>query len=397
MPIAAEDSNWPAPDAAQRAHSDRLLADFRTRLAAAGGWLPFDAWVQQALYAPGLGYYSAGTRKFGAGGDFITAPEISPLFAGCIARQYAASAPGDTILELGAGSGALACDLLQRLRQLAVLPRQYLILEISGDLRERQRRRVAELPAELAARVRWLDGPPGLPIDGLVLANEVADALPFRRVRWSAGGWHELGVTLDDDGAPQWSARLPAAPLQQELQRLIPATTLAVLPEGYTTEVCPAAGPWLQAIAAGLRQGALLLFDYGVGRDEFYHPARSAGTLRCHYRHRAHDDPFLHPGLCDITHWVDFTRLAEAASEVDMQVAGYCTQAAFLLAADIEHELAHAVAASATPQQAAQRRGEAQRLLLPGEMGESFKAMLLTRRTVSRWSGFALQDLRRLL
>jgi SAM-dependent MidA family methyltransferase len=397
MPIAAADSNWPAPDDAQRAHSARLLAAFRVRLAAAGGWLPFDAWVQHALYAPGLGYYSAGARKFGAGGDFITAPELSPLFAGCIARQFAAAQPGEVILELGAGSGALACDLLRRLQQLQALPRQYLILEVSADLRQRQRQRVAELPAALAARVSWLDGLPAQPLRGLLLANEVADALPFKRVRISGGRWQELGVALDAQGKLQWLERAPDALLQDELDGLFGGLEQPELPDGYTTEICLALAPWLSSLAAAVGQGALLLIDYGLGRNELYHPSRSAGTLRCHYRHRAHDDPFLHAGLTDITHWVDFTRVAEAASDAGLEVAGYCTQAAFLLAGGLEQELAQSIAAAATPQQAAQRRGEAQRLLLPGEMGETFKAMLLMRGETTDWSGFGLQDLRRLL
>ena len=397
MPITSADSMLPVPDAHQRAHSEAVLAGFRQRLAAAGGWLPFETWVQHALYAPGLGYYSAGARKFGAGGDFVTAPELSPLFAGCIAQQFAAVRPGETILELGAGSGALAADLLRRLHSLQALPQQYLILEVSADLRERQRQRIAQLPAELASRVHWLDGLPTEPLGGLIVANEVADALSFRRVRLSSAGWLELGVTVGDAGALLIEERTPDDALNSELQRLFGAEPHSALPEGYTTEVCLAAGAWLASVAAVLHQGAMLLFDYGLGRGELYHPSRSAGTLRCHYRHRAHDDPFLYPGLTDITHWVDFTRLAEAASDSGLEVSGYCTQAAFLLAAGLERELADAVAAAPTPQQAAQRRGEAQRLLLPGEMGETFKALLLTRGSTQHWSGFTLQDLRRLL
>lgn len=397
MPIASSDSNWPAPDEAQRAHSARLLAAFHAQLAAHDGWLPFDAWVQHALYAPGLGYYSAGARKFGAGGDFVTAPELSPLFAGCIARQFAAARPGDVILELGAGSGALASDLLARLQSLDALPQRYLILEVSADLRERQQQRIAQLPAALAERVVWLDRLPATPLRGLVLANEVPDALPFRRVRLAGGHWHELGVAIDAQGHLQWEARAADGPLQTEMRRLLGEDPSTLLPDGYTTEVCLALSPWLTAVAGTLQQGALLLFDYGLGRGELYHPSRSAGTLRCHYRHRAHDDPFLYPGLTDITHWVDFTRVAEAASDAGLEVAGYCTQAAFLLAAGLDQELSQALADAATPQQAARRQGEAQRLLLPGEMGETFKAMLLTRGETSGWNGFALQDLRRLL
>ena len=395
MPTGVTDSTLPAPDEAQRAHSDVLRARLRERIAAQGGWLRFDEYLQLVLYAPGLGYYAAGARKFGADGDFVTAPELSPLFGGVIARQLAAAQPRDTLLELGAGSGALAETLLLRLQALDALPREYLILEVSAELRERQQQRLAALPSPLAARVRWLERLPEEPWRGIVLANEVADALPFRRVRWQGGAWQELGVAVAVDDSLQWQGRMPAESLRAELERLFGATP--ALPDGYCTELCPAMGPWLAALAAPLQQGALLLFDYGLGRAELYHESRSDGTLRCHYRHRAHDDPFLHPGLQDITAWVDFTRLAESASDAGLEVAGYCTQSAFLLAGGLGAELDEAVAGARSPQEALQRRAEAQQLLLPGEMGETFKALLLTRGAAAPWSAFTLQDLRRLL
>jgi len=393
MPTGVTDSTLPAPDEAQRAHSDALRARLCERIAAQGGWLRFDEYLQLVLYAPGLGYYAAGARKFGADGDFVTAPELSPLFGGVIARQLAAQ-PIDTLLELGAGSGALAETLLLRLQALDALPREYLILEVSAELRERQRQRLAALPAPLAARVRWLERLPAEPWSGIVLANEVADALPFRRVRWQGGAWQELGVGLAG-GSLQWQGRTPAESLRAELERLFGASP--ALPDGYCAELCPAMGPWLAALAAPLRQGALLLFDYGLGRAELYHEMRSDGTLRCHYRHRAHDDPFLHPGLQDITAWVDFTRLAESASDAGLVVAGYCTQSAFLLAGGLGAELDATVAGARSEKEALRRRAEAQQLLLPGEMGETFKALLLTRGASAPWSAFALQDLRRLL
>jgi SAM-dependent MidA family methyltransferase len=395
MPTGVTDSTLPAPDEVQRAHSEALVAHLRARIAMQDGWLRFDDYVQLALYAPGLGYYSAGARKFGAAGDFVTAPELSPLFGGVIARQYASARPGDTVLELGAGSGALAATLLTRLAELDALPARYDILEVSADLRARQQERLSALPAELAARVRWLDRLPQAPWEGLVLANEVADALAFRRARWRAGTWQELGVGIDAQGTLQWRERPADAALGAELLRLFGAAP--EVPDGYCLELCPAMGPWLAALAAPLVRGALLLFDYGLGRAELYHASRSEGTLRCHYRHRAHDDPFLHPGLQDITAWVDFTRLAEGASDAGLEVAGYCTQAAFLLAGGIDSELGAALAAARSPQETMQRRAEAQRLLMPGEMGETFKALLLTRGSVPAWSAFALQDLRRLL
>ena len=381
------------PDSGQREQLAAVRAALQRLLGARGGWIGFDEYLEQVLYAPGLGYYSAGAAKFGAAGDFITAPELSPLFGGCVARHCAPLLrEGGELLELGAGSGALAEVLLMRLDALGALPKRYLILETSADLRARQRERLQRLPAPLGGRVEWLDALPRRPLRGVILANEVADALPFQCFAAHDGGFDEWGVALDAATQPTWAARPASAPLQAELERIDVALESKFTP-GYRGEVCLRAGPWIAALAAVLEQGCLLLFDYGFGRAELYHPQRGAGTLRCHYRHRAHDDPFLYPGLQDISAWVDFTRLAEAASGAGLEVAGYCTQAAFLLGAGIDAELEAAGDALARAKLAA----EARQLLLPGEMGESFKAMLLTRGAVPAAPGFSVQDLRRLL
>jgi SAM-dependent MidA family methyltransferase len=395
MPTTPADSIELMLNADQLAHTQAMREQLRRMIATRGGWIGFDEYLNQVLYAPGLGYYSAGATKFGAAGDFITAPELSPLFAGCIARHSVSSQPGDTILELGAGSGALAADLLTRLEQLGALPQHYLILEVSGDLRERQRRRIATLAPVVASRVEWLDRLPQAPIRGLILANEVADALPFKRAVWRNAAWHELGVSIQD-GDPGWSEREPAVELLAELARVLPDPAGERV-EGFVVEICPALDGWIAAVSGALERGAMLLLDYGLGRSELYHPARIAGTLRCHYRHRAHDDPFLHPGLQDITAWVDFTRVAEAATESGLQIASYSTQAAFLLANQIDAELAYATDNAATARMVLQRRSEVQRLLLPGEMGESFKAMCLTRGLAGNSGDNEIQDLRRLL
>jgi SAM-dependent MidA family methyltransferase len=383
----------PEPDATQRAQLAAVRAALQRSIADRGGWIGFDEYLAQVLYAPGLGYYSAGATKFGAAGDFITAPELSPLFGGGIARQCAPLLrEGGDVLELGAGSGALAEVLLTRLEALGAAPARYLILETSADLRARQRERLARLPAALRGRIEWLDALPTQPLRGVILANEVADALPFQCFGARAGGFDEWGVALDAAGDPAWSPRAASGPLLAELER-IEATLESQFPPGYRGEVCLRAGPWIAALATVLEHGCVLLFDYGFGRAELYHPQRSAGTLRCFHRHRAHDDPFLYPGLQDISAWVDFTRLAEAASDAGLDVAGYCTQAAFLLGSGIETELEAATDAVSR----ARLASEARQLLLPGEMGESFKALLLTRGEAPPMAGFSVQDLRRLL
>jgi SAM-dependent MidA family methyltransferase len=387
------DFTMPALDAAQHAQSAALRKVLLERIGACGGWIPFDEYLDLLLYAPGLGYYSAGAAKLGAAGDFTTAPELSGLFGACIARQCVPLLHGGgDVLELGAGSGALAGVLLTRLAALGAAPDHYFILETSADLRERQQQRLGQLPPGLHSRLRWLDRLPAGGLRGVILANEVADALPFQCFAVTADGFAERGVALDAQGELGWEERPAAAPLRAELVRL--ASTLAdpLLP-GYRSELCRRLGPWIAGLAAALEQGWLLLFDYGLGQSELYHPQRVAGTLRCHYRHRAHDDPFLCPGLQDVTAWVDFTRLAGAAADAGLKVAGYCTQAAFLLGAGIDAELE---AAGSTVERA-QRASEARQLLMPGEMGESFKAMVLTRGAADGPTAFGLQDLRRLL
>jgi len=387
-------TNLPPLEPDQAQHGAVVLQAVRKAIAAHGGWLAFDDYLRLVLYAPGLGYYSAGSAKFGSGGDFVTAPELSALFGRCVARQCAQvlQLTGGDLLELGAGTGALAAALLPTLQQLAQLPDHYYILELSADLRQRQQQRLAALPEVLRTRVLWLDALPARPIAGMILANEVADALPFKRFLVAGDTLLEGGVALSVQDELIDAERPAGAPLRTAVAR-IAESLVEPWPDGYRSELCPMLQPWIGALGAALDRGALLLIDYGLPRREYYHPQRIDGTLRCHFRQRAHDRPLLYPGLQDISAWVDFTRVAEAAADAALEVAGYCTQAAFLLATGIEAQVADS---TAMPQRL-QRASEARTLLLPEAMGENFKVMALTRGIDAMLHGFEYQDLRRSL
>jgi SAM-dependent MidA family methyltransferase len=369
-----------------------------------GGVIGFDAWMRLALYAPGLGYYSAGATKLGGNGDFVTAPEISSLFSQCLARQCAdvLHATGGDVLELGAGSGRMAADILTELAELDCLPDRYFILEVSGDLADRQRKRLAELPRELSARVQWLDRWPERVMRGVVLANEVLDAMPVERfvLRSRPGGIdvRALGVGLaaapdSPDAAFEWRETSPSPELMHAVADILEALP-APLPDGYTSEVCLSFQPWMASLATHLEEGVALLIDYGLPRAQLYHPERTAGTLRCHFRHRAHDDPFINVGLQDITAWVDFTRVAEAADSAGLEVLGFASQAAFLIGAGMESLLTAGMQrAGDDVREQARLAGEARRLMLPGEMGEIFKVIALGRGYESPLAGFSTQSL----
>jgi SAM-dependent MidA family methyltransferase len=383
----------PPLTAAEASHSRELTAFVAAQLAQAGGWLSFERFMELALYAPGLGYYSAGSVKLGRDGDFVTAPEVSDLFGRCVAQQCreVLAASGGSILELGAGTGRMAGALLTALAQADALPEQYAILEVSADLTERQRRHIGTLPLPLRERVVWLTALPER-LRGVILANEVADALPFRRFRYQGGALAELGVAARADGHFTERAAPPAAALAQACADIL-STQGGALPDGYVSEVCLNVTPWIAALGACLERGMLLISDYGLPRRHYYHPERVRGTLRCHFRQRAHEDPYVNLGVQDITAWVDFTRVAHAALGAGLEVAGFATQTAFLLASGIEA----AVAEAGDDLTRARLAGEARRLLMPGEMGEAFKFMALTRACPAPPCGFALQDLRHLL
>jgi SAM-dependent MidA family methyltransferase len=418
----------PPLSADEQQHSAAVAARLREAVMAAGGWLSFEHFMELALYAPGLGYYSAGSAKIGSGGDFVTAPEVSDLFSRCVASQCAQvlSVTGGEILELGAGTGRMALAVLESLAAAGVLPDRYSILEVSADLAERQRARLSSLPPALRERVVWLERLPERPIRGVILANEVLDALPCQRFVVAAAGAsmsgglaadeppahesaaresaahgpavhesaargsvvHELGVSLQGDSFIERVASPDAALASacESLLRELPQP----LPSGYTSEVCLKLEPWIAGVGECLERGLILLFDYGLPRSHYYHPQRVDGTLRCHFKQLAHDNPYINVGVQDITAWVDFTRVAEAGVAAGLDVTGFCTQAAFLLATGIESLVAGAVGVV----EEARLAGEARRLLMPGEMGEAFKAIALTRDYAAPLSGFALQDLR---
>ncbi|HEY8051685.1 MAG TPA: SAM-dependent methyltransferase [Steroidobacteraceae bacterium] len=373
-------------------HSARLAGLIGEHITAAGGWLSFEHFMELALYAPGLGYYSAGSHKIGVGGDFVTAPEASDLFSQCLARQCAEVLRGcrhGEILELGAGTGRMAAALLGALAQADALPERYAILEVSADLAARQRERLMQLPVAPRSRVTWLTRLPERPIEGVILANEVADALPCRRFLLAGGTVRELGVARAADGG-FGEAHVAADAAYSRLCLELCESWPQPYPQTYTSEVCPRLEPWIGALAASLERGTLLFIDYGLPRAQYYHPQRTHGTLRCHFRQRVHDDPYVNVGVQDISAWVDFTRVAEAAAAANLTVAGFATQAAFLLATGIESLVARAPAGTAQ----ARLAGEARRLLMPGEMGEAFKVMALTRAWDAPLQGFTVQDLR---
>lgn len=383
-------AEWAAPEPAAQAHSERLIEFIRAEIDAAGGAIPFERYMDLALYAPGLGYYAAGARKFGEQGDFVTAPEVSPLFARCLARQCAevfAEMGGADILELGAGSGAMAADILIELAAIESLPRHYFILEVSPDLRDRQATRLrATLPAGVFERVRWLDVPPGQ-FRGVVLANEVLDALPVARFRVDESGFHEEMVSWN--GARFESRWRPASePLRERLQQVLAELPPLALP--YVSEICPRLPAFVKLLAESLEQGAMLFIDYGYPRREYYLPERIMGTLMCHYRHRAHDDPFALPGLQDITAFVDFTTVAEAGTEAGLELQGFTTQAQFLLGAGLTDILPRIDPGDTL--RSLKISQEVQKLTLPGEMGDRFRVMGLSRALDTALSGFSLRD-----
>ncbi|HKB63262.1 MAG TPA: SAM-dependent methyltransferase [Burkholderiales bacterium] len=373
----------PRPDA--REHSNRVAEHIRSEITASGGWISFARYMELALYAPGLGYYSAGARKLGKAGDFVTAPEISPLYGQTLARQVkqVLEAGFDEVLEVGAGSGALAATLLEELERSGRAPRNYLILELSADLRERSRDTLAARVPHLLERVAWLNRLPPV-FSGVVLGNEVLDAMPAHVVRVQSGKVEEGGVGVRNDRL-NWSWRLASGgPLD--------AARALKLPEGFRTEIQLAAQGFVRSLSGVLEKGVAFFVDYGFPQNEYYHPQRKDGTLMCHYRHYAHADPFFLPGLQDITSHVDFSAMAEAAREGGLEVAGYTSQAQFLVNCGITEVM------SRTPAEDVAKflplANQANRLMSPAEMGELFKVIALARGFSRPLLGFGEGDKR---
>lgn len=348
-----------------------------------GGWISFARYMELALYAPGLGYYMAGARKLGRDGDFITAPEISRLYGRTLARQVAqlAELGFNEILEIGAGSGALAADLLTELERLGRAPKRYLILELSPDLRDRSRDTLAARAPHLLERVAWLSRlPPSF--SGIVIGNEVLDAMPVNVFQREAGSILELGVAFRN-GRFQWAPRSPVFPPDALNPSCFPV-------DGYRSEIQFIARAFIKSLGATLARGVALFFDYGFPRHEYYHPQRARGTLMCHYRHRAHDDPFFLPGLQDITTHLDFSAIAQAGREGELDLLGYTSQAQFLMNCGITEILAETPASHAAAY--APLASQARMLVSPAEMGELFKVVALGKEVGAPLRGFAQGD-----
>lgn len=383
----------PAPEAEK--HSEQLVLKIQDEIQSAGGWLDFARFMQLALYATGLGYYSAGSQKFGdikkGGGDFVTAPQISPLFAQTLANQMiqVLQLTQGSVLELGAGTGKLAADCLLTLAKLNGLPERYFILEVSDHLRQVQLETLSQtLPQDVLQRVEWLNELPQQ-FAGIVIGNEVLDAIPVHIVHKHANGIEVCGIAVVNHKLV-WQNR----PINQHgtpsEKSLFEAVTNLNLPEGYTTEINPAASGLMTSLANMLKNGAILMIDYGFSAREYYHPQRNQGTLMCHYQHYAHTDPLIYVGLQDITAHVDFTSIAHAAVKGGLSLSGFCSQAQFLMNCGILtllSEVSPTDMARYAPLAAA-----AQKLLSPAEMGDLFKVIAFTKEIDTPLMGFLTGD-----
>jgi SAM-dependent MidA family methyltransferase len=344
-----------------------MLSRVVEEIAASGGWISFARYMELVLHEPGAGYYASGAQKFGAGGDFVTAPELGSLYGRTLARQLA-ELRCERILEVGAGSGALAHTLLEH------LDCEYFILETSRDLAARQRER-------LGASAKWLDALPRN-FRGAIVANEVLDAMPVHALAWTADGIMERGVAFERDRLV-WRERPASGELLQQAQ------AIAVEPR-YESEIGLVGQAWVRSIAESLDEGALFLVDYGFAQSEYYHPQRAMGTLMCHHRHQSHGEVFFQPGRQDVTAHVDFSAIARAATAAGVEVLGYATQAQFLVNCGITDVLAQANVENAL--RYAPLASEAQKLLSPAEMGELFKVLALGRGVETPLLGFTRGD-----
>jgi len=391
-PLKTE-SILPVPDQDALVQSEKLIECIKAALHKQGGTISFDEYMKLALYEPGLGYYSAGSRKFGSKGDFVTAPELSPIFSQCLAHQCMQilnELGTGTILELGAGTGAMAKDILLELEKQNSLPDKYLILEVSADLKQCQQDNLKETIPHLLERVVWLDTLPEEGVTGIILANEVLDALPVKRFKKSAAGFKEMKVGLGDNQF-DWVESDPEEKLINSLQRLENDLSTS-FPGNYISEINTQLVQWLNGLENILNKGVMLFIDYGYSTAEYYHPERRDGSLLCHYRHRVHADPFYYPGLQDITSSANFTAVAESADSIGLHVSGYTNQTYFLFGCGLENLLTdmNQLDIKAQTKIAQQVRV----LTMPEEMGERFKVMALTKEYDHALRGFSLMDQR---
>lgn len=371
----------PEPSIEEHAHGARLAALIRAEIAAAGGAIDFARYMELALYAPGLGYYSAGAMKFGNAGDFITAPELGFIFARCLARALAPTlrdTQGD-VLELGPGSGMLAAELMLELDHLGALPMRYRLLERSADLRARQRATLQQRCPQFLERCEWLDAPPTSAWQGALVANEVIDALPVRLFALRDNGIFARRVGVDAADRFSWREAPADSALADALVRTLGAH-LHGLPRPYSSEICTLLPAWFAEVTRALERGTCWFIDYGYDRSTYYAAERREGTLRCHYRHRAHNDPLILAGLQDITAWVDFDALIEAGANAGFDCRANAAQSRFLIEHGLDDVFASAYAQA--PDETARYRlaQEVKRLTLPGEMGDVFRVIALRRR-----------------
>jgi SAM-dependent MidA family methyltransferase len=384
--MASIPTRLPIPDADAQLRSQQLAQIIQQTIQKFNGWIPFATFMQKALYTPALGYYSGGGKKFGdalqGGGDFVTAPEMTPLFGLTVANQVA-----EVLAQMGAGTGKLALSVLRGLHAQKKLPNHYYILDVSAHLRQVQKETLqSELPPEVFARVLWLDTLPEQ-FTGVVLGNEVLDAIAVHLVVKKNGKWHERGVIFEDGF--EWQDR----PLESlNLVSHLPAD----LPEGYLTEVCPVANGLIASLANVLQSGMMLMLDYGFGAREYYHPQRSQGTLMCHFQQRSHDNPLILLGLQDITAHVNFTAIADTALENGLECTGYVNQVQFLINAGIT-ELLEQMPIDIEDGRYLRAVSAVQKLVSPAEMGELFKVIALTKNIEPPLLGFAHGDKRHTL
>lgn len=387
------------PDEQAKQQSQLLKQHIQTACKQKNGWLKFSEFMNIALYQPALGYYSGGLQKFGQQGDFITAPEVSPLFGQCLANQVAeviknleqSSDNKVYVIEFGAGSGVLAADMLLQLEKLDCLPAKYFIIELSAELKQRQKQTIKQKAGHLLRLVQWLDQLPKLLTNAVVVANEVLDAMPVEGFRIADEGKVEsLMVGFEKDRLVS-SYQAADNQVTQKVEDIGRRSEIEFT-QNYHSEYNPAIAGWLSALESSIKNLLILLIDYGYNEKEYYHPERVNGTLMCYYQHRAHENFFWWPGLQDITAFVDFTDVAYSAINTELEVSGYTTQAAFLLANGLS-EL-HESQVTDEVQQQIKLSQQIKTLTLPSEMGERFKVMALTKNYDALLTGFSMLDLR---